>query len=82
LRTWEGSGKTLIFVTHDLTEAISLADRVIVMSTRPGRIRSVEKIDLPRPRDVFSIRFMPEFGEYFERLWAALREDMHEGAEV
>jgi NitT/TauT family transport system ATP-binding protein len=82
LRTWEGSGKTLIFVTHDLTEAISLADRVIVMSTRPGRIRAIERIDLPRPRDVFSIRFLPDFGEYFERLWAALREDMHEGAEV
>jgi NitT/TauT family transport system ATP-binding protein len=82
LKTWEGSGKTLIFVTHDLTEAISLADRVIVMSTRPGRIRSVERIDLPRPRDVFTIRFVPEFGEYFERLWGALREDMNEGAEV
>jgi NitT/TauT family transport system ATP-binding protein len=82
LRTWEGSGKTLIFVTHDLTEAISLADRVIVMSTRPGRIRSVEQIELPRPRDVFSIRFVPKFGEYFERLWAALREDMNQGVEV
>ncbi|MDW9610863.1 ATP-binding cassette domain-containing protein [Sinorhizobium meliloti] len=82
LKTWEGSGKTLIFVTHDLTEAISLADRVIVMSTRPGRIRAIEKIDLPRPRDVFAIRFNPEFGRYFETLWAALREDMHEGADV
>jgi NitT/TauT family transport system ATP-binding protein len=82
LRTWEGSGKTLIFVTHDLTEAISLADRVIVMSTRPGKIRSMERIDLPRPRDVFTIRFEPEFGDYFERLWGALREDMHQGADV
>jgi NitT/TauT family transport system ATP-binding protein len=82
LKTWEGSGKTLIFVTHDLTEAISLADRVIVMSTRPGRIRIIERIELPRPRDVFSIRFLPEFGQYFERLWASLKEDMHQGADV
>jgi NitT/TauT family transport system ATP-binding protein len=82
LRTWEGSGKTLIFVTHDLTEAISLADRVIVMSSRPGRIRAVEHIDLPRPRDVFSIRFAPDFGLYFDRLWAALREDLLQGQEV
>jgi NitT/TauT family transport system ATP-binding protein len=82
LKTWEGSGKTLILVTHDLTEAISLADRVIVMSARPGRIRTVQRIELPRPRDVFTIRFVPEFGEYFENLWAALREDMHQGAEV
>lgn len=82
LNTWEGSGKTLIFVTHDLTEAISLADRVIVMSTRPGRIKMIERIDLPRPRDVFTIRFLPEFGHYFERLWAALRDDMHQGADA
>jgi NitT/TauT family transport system ATP-binding protein len=82
LKTWEGSGKTLIFVTHDLAEAIALADRVIVMSTRPGRIRAIERIALPRPRDVFTIRFIPEFGEYFEKLWAALKEDMHQGAAV
>ncbi|TJV46026.1 MAG: ABC transporter ATP-binding protein [Mesorhizobium sp.] len=82
LKTWEGSGKTLIFVTHDLTEAISLADRVIVMSTRPGRIRAIERISLPRPRDVFTIRFLPEFGQYFERLWTGLKEDMHQGVEA
>lgn len=82
LKTWEGSGKTLIFVTHDLTEAISLADRVIVMSSRPGKIRKIERIDLGRPRDVFTIRFNPEFGEYFESLWSALREDMYQGEEL
>jgi NitT/TauT family transport system ATP-binding protein len=76
LRAWEGSGKTLVFVTHDLTEAISLADRVVVMSSRPGRIKAIECIDIPRPRDVFSIRFTPEFGHYFELLWAALRDDV------
>jgi NitT/TauT family transport system ATP-binding protein len=82
LKTWEGSGKTLVFVTHDLAEAITLADRVIVMSSRPGTIRTVQTIDLSRPRDVFSIRFTAEFGAYFERLWATLSEDMHEGEEL
>jgi len=82
LRMWEGTGKTLVFVTHDLTEAISIADRVIVMSARPGRVRAVERIDLPRPRDVFGIRFAPGFGDYFDRLWAALRADIHQGQEV
>lgn len=82
LKSWEGSGRTLIFVTHDLTEAISLADRVIVMSTRPGRIRAIQEIRLPRPRDVFTIRFVPEFGKYFEDLWAALEEDIQKGADV
>lgn len=78
LKAWEGSGKTLVMVTHDLTEAISLADRVVVMSARPGQIKTVQKIDIPRPRDVFSIRFTPEFGHYFEELWAALRDDIEE----
>lgn len=82
LKTWEGSGKTLIFVTHDLTEAISLADRVVVMSGRPGRIMAIADIRLPRPRDVFHIRFQPEFGAYFEELWAALKQDMAEGEEL
>jgi NitT/TauT family transport system ATP-binding protein len=76
LRAWEGSGKTLAFVTHDLAEAIALADRVVVMSSRPGRIKLIERIDLPRPRDVFTIRFTPAFGHYFELLWEGLRDDV------
>jgi NitT/TauT family transport system ATP-binding protein len=82
LRTWEGLGKTLIFITHDLAEAISLADRVIVMSGRPGRVVATEQITLPRPRDVFRVRFEPAFGVYFDRLWAALQPDLHIGQEA
>ncbi|WP_155341683.1 ABC transporter ATP-binding protein [Acrocarpospora corrugata] len=82
LRMWEGTGRTLVFVTHDLVEAIALADRVIVMSSRPGRIRAVEHIELPRPRDVFTVRFAPGFGDYFERLWSALRETIDHGQGV
>jgi NitT/TauT family transport system ATP-binding protein len=82
LKMWEASRKSLIFVTHDLAEAIAIADRVIVMSARPGTIRMVETIALGRPRDVFAIRFAPEFGTYFERLWAALRQDMQAGEEM
>ena len=48
---------TVVFVTHDLGEAITLADRVVVFSARPGRIRTIRTIELPRPRDVFRIRF-------------------------
>lgn len=79
LRLWENSGKTLIFVTHDLTEALSLADRVIVMSTRPGRIKVAQEVNLARPRDVFHVRFRPEFAEQFEELWAHLQQDVFRG---
>ena len=49
-RLWERTGKTIVFVTHDIEEAVYLGDRVVVLSARPGRIREEVKIDLPRPR--------------------------------
>jgi NitT/TauT family transport system ATP-binding protein len=72
LKLWTGTRKTIVFVTHDLAEALTLADRVAVFSPRPGRIRAVEIVDLPRPRDVFRIRFDPHFGELHDRLWSYL----------
>jgi NitT/TauT family transport system ATP-binding protein len=72
LKLWTGTRKTVIFVTHDLAEALTLADRIAVFSARPGRIRSIEVVDLPRPRDVFRIRFDPHFGELHDRLWSYL----------
>jgi NitT/TauT family transport system ATP-binding protein len=72
LKLWTGTRKTVIFVTHDLAEALTLADRIAVFSARPGRIRSIETVDLPRPRDVFRIRFDPHFGELHDRLWSFL----------
>lgn len=82
LKLWERSQKTILFVTHDLTEAITLADRVVVMSSRPGRVKLIQRIDLPRPRDVFKVRFTPRFGELHELLWSALEEDIRHGEEV
>ncbi|TCM47192.1 NitT/TauT family transport system ATP-binding protein [Rhizobium sp. PP-F2F-G48] len=75
LKLWQETGATFLFVTHDLQEAITLADRVIVFSKRPGRPKLVLDIDLPRPRDVIGIQTDPAFGEYFKQLWAAL--DVH-----
>jgi NitT/TauT family transport system ATP-binding protein len=79
LRIWAATRKTVIFVTHDIAEAIALADRVIVMSSRPGRIKVDRRIPLDRPRDVFRIRHQPGFGELYEELWSELAEDMQAG---
>jgi NitT/TauT family transport system ATP-binding protein len=70
------TGQTVLFVTHDLGEAIALADRVVVFSGRPGRIKAIERVALPRPRDMFRARFEPAFQELYERLWAALAPEI------
>jgi NitT/TauT family transport system ATP-binding protein len=71
LNLWSGSGKSVLFVTHDIEEAIALGDRVIVLGTH-GRIVLDEYIHLPRPRDAARIRFQPQFVEIHHRLWDAL----------
>ena len=80
LRLWSDSGKTIVFVTHDIVEAVSLADRVIVLSARPSRIKLVETIVLPRPRDIHTVRFVREFEEHYSRLWKAIEVDVMRGA--
>jgi len=75
LKLWHETGATFVFVTHDLQEAITLADRVVVMSKRPGRPKLIVDIDLPRPRDVIDVQSDPAFGAYFKQLWTAL--DVH-----
>lgn len=74
LRIWERSRKTVVFVTHSIQEAIILSDAVAVMSARPGRVRGVVEIKLPRPRNE-EIERTPEFLDYIERLKRLLRED-------
>jgi NitT/TauT family transport system ATP-binding protein len=68
LRMWQADRKTVILVTHSIAEAIFLADRVLVMSARPGRVIEDLKIALPRPRDPRSTREMPDFGKYVVHL--------------
>jgi NitT/TauT family transport system ATP-binding protein len=72
LKLWSARRKTVVFVTHDIVEAITLADRVLVFSPRPCQIRLDEPINIPRPREVHEVRFHPAFEEHYRRLWAAL----------
>jgi NitT/TauT family transport system ATP-binding protein len=76
LGLWSGSGAAVVFVTHDLTEAISLADRVVVMTAGPATVKDVVPIDLPRPRKVEEIRLTPEFTALYRTVWDSLREEV------
>jgi NitT/TauT family transport system ATP-binding protein len=76
LRLWAGSGAAVVFVTHDLTEAIALADRVVVMTAAPATVKSVVEVPLPRPRDVDEIRLQPEFLDLYREVWQSLREEV------
>ncbi len=75
LRIWQATPRTILFVTHDLGEAIVLAQRVVVLSRRPGRIKSVYDIALPYPRDPFALRGSAEFARLETTIWAALRDE-------
>jgi NitT/TauT family transport system ATP-binding protein len=80
---WESARKTVIFVTHDLEEAIALSDRVIVLSRRPGRIKADVAIELVRPRDPVNLRFESAFQDMHKEIWAlcdTAEEDAHEPA--
>jgi NitT/TauT family transport system ATP-binding protein len=72
LRVWGSSGKTVIFVTHDLSEAVMMADRVIVMSPRPGRITLDHTVDLERPRQLEELRFDERFLAIERQIWEEL----------
>lgn len=72
LRIWEGTSKTVIFITHSIDEAVTLADRVIVMESNPGKIKTELSIDFPRPRKVYDMRKDPKYGELVYSIWNLL----------
>jgi NitT/TauT family transport system ATP-binding protein len=76
LKIWERQRKTVLFVTHDLQEAIALSDRVVLISARPGRIKATYTVDLPRPRHIESVLAHPRFMALFQEIWASLKQEV------
>lgn len=76
LQIWERRRSTVVLITHDLSEAVTLGDRVIVMSARPGSIKAIHTIDLPRPRSAAELRGDPRFHALYERIWSDLHTEV------
>ena len=79
LELWSGTRACVVFVTHDLEEAVALADRVIVLTASPATVKTVHRIDLPRPRVMSEIRYDTRFIEIARRIWEDLREEVRIG---
>lgn len=75
LQIWDRTRKTVVFVTHSIEEAAYLSDRVIVLTSRPGRAKKVIDIKLPRPRD-YEMRLSPEFNDIKATIWNSLKEEL------
>jgi NitT/TauT family transport system ATP-binding protein len=78
LEIWGKTGVTIIFITHDLHEAIGLGDRVVLLSARPGRIIRIDKVAMSRPRDVFRMHDSGEFRELYDAIWVELARQVRD----
>jgi len=77
LRIWEQGRKTVLFVTHQIDEAVFLSDEVLVFARRPGRLQERVPIDLPRPRTL-ALKRTPEFVVYVDRIWKSIENDVRD----
>lgn len=80
LKIWEQKRQTIVFVTHDLVEAVALADRVVVMTHRPGKIKDIIDVPMARPRNIFEIHRQEGFDEAYGRLWNIFRHELNVGS--
>ena len=78
MRIWQETRRTAIFITHQINEALYLADRVVVLSRRPGRVKSILPVDFPRPRDL-RVKRTPAFLELEDRIWGLIEDEVRAG---
>jgi NitT/TauT family transport system ATP-binding protein len=76
IKLWRDVGMTVVFVTHDLAEAIAMSTRVVIVTARPGRVKSQYKIDLPAELSTTDRKLEPGFQDLFSRIWADLRDEV------
>src|SRR5262245_23993396 len=81
LDIWSDTGQTVLFITHDLEEAIGLSDRVVVMSASPGHILANHEVPLNRPRDLLEDKLTPAFMDIYARIWQDLRAEVMRASE-
>jgi NitT/TauT family transport system ATP-binding protein len=76
LRIWDETRKTVVFITHSVDEAVTLSDRIMVMSAQPGRAKAFIDVPFERPRDVLQLRHEPAYGEIVYDIWSQLKEEV------
>jgi NitT/TauT family transport system ATP-binding protein len=82
LRIWEKERKTVIFVTHDLQEAITLSDRIVLLSANPGRVQTITPVDLARPRMLENAMNNAKFNQLFMDIWSGLKEEVRKSLQI
>nr|WP_254906481.1 ABC transporter ATP-binding protein [Clostridium tyrobutyricum] len=81
LSIWEMTNKTIVFITHSIEEAIFLADRVVVMTDNPGKIKEIIKLNLKRPRNAVNMRMSKEYNDVWNRIWQLLHSNSNKELE-
>ena len=76
LRIWDEDKKTVLFITHSVDEAVSLGDKILVMTAQPGKVKKIIDVPFPRPRDVLKLRATPAYGELVFEIWSHLRDEV------
>jgi NitT/TauT family transport system ATP-binding protein len=77
VRLWEQTGRTVVYVTHSIDEALSLGDRTVLMTAQPGRIKQIIDVPFPHPRNLVTLSASPEFGKLKLDIWRVLEEEVN-----